>query len=154
MIAKEIVAKQQADATEAVDVFLRLVAKSLAERRDIAQDMIEARQGGDEVDLRHLIAVEADLTALLHRIAQLQQNRESGFDAPAFDADPDLTPEQVAVILKTDPQNVRRWCRGKRFTGAYQVTSRHGGIRKWRIPQSALGGFVPPPPAGRPRKPD
>jgi excisionase family DNA binding protein len=49
-------------------------------------------------------------------------------------ADPDLTVEEVAALLKVHPETVRNWLRKGLFTGAYRLPSRAG----WRIPQAEI----------------
>lgn len=63
----------------------------------------------------------------------------------------DLTTTQVADRLKVTRQTVGGWCRLGLLQGAYEEDTGRGNV--WRIPPTALEGFVPPKPTGRPPKP-
>ena len=43
---------------------------------------------------------------------------------------PDLTVQDVADLLQTHPETIRRWLRKGLFPNAYQISNRYG----WRIP--------------------
>ena len=58
-----------------------------------------------------------------------------------------LTPEEVAALLRVRESTVRAWLRTGRLRGQQTV----GG--RWRIPASALAGWIDPAPLPRAPRP-
>jgi hypothetical protein len=63
----------------------------------------------------------------------------------------ELTTLQVADRYDVARQTVALWCRRGLLSGAREVDAGRGPV--WLIPESALEGFTPPKPTGRPPKP-
>ena len=62
----------------------------------------------------------------------------------------ELNTKQVAERLDVTRQIVARWCRRGLLPGAHEVDAGRGNV--WLIPETALAGFTPPKPTGRPPK--
>lgn len=63
----------------------------------------------------------------------------------------ELSTKQVAERLGVTRQQVGTWCRRGLLAGAYEQDTPRGSV--WMIPATALEGFTPPKPTGRPPKP-
>lgn len=75
----------------------------------------------------------------------------SAFPDVCLAAMSDLTTKQAAERLGVTRHTVGIWCRRGLLAGAYEEDAGRGSV--WRIPPSALEGFTPPKPTGRPPKP-
>jgi len=62
-----------------------------------------------------------------------------------------LTTKQVAERYDVTRHAVGIWCRRGLLHGAYELDAGRGKV--WMVPESALEGFTPPKPTGRPPKP-
>ncbi len=56
--------------------------------------------------------------------------------------DRDLTVHEVAGLIGTHPETIRRWLRKGLFPNAYQISNRYG----WRIPKRDVDGLRKPRP--------
>lgn len=63
----------------------------------------------------------------------------------------DLTTKQAGERLGVTRHTVGIWCRRGLLIGAYELDAGRGKV--WMVPESALEGFTPPKPTGRPPKP-